>query len=183
MKISHCVSLAIIGSLIILGCEPTPDQKDSATVQSQMDIYQRNQPIPILQYSQDRDNLIQIYQMKATEARVTHAVVRGITGEYLWDCPSVGFPLPADTQLTNPLVTDWRTSGGAVIEQAEPNGLFTSKNTDGTYVLCVLSDGSVSPQYTEMKAETFTRPISVDEKGKVRFIDGVPSMVLKKKVN
>ena len=182
MKISHCVSLAIVESLSILGCEPTSDQKDSATVQSQMDIYQRNQPIPILLYSQDRDNLIQIYQMKATEARSTHAVVRGTTGEYLWDCPSVGFPLPADTQLTNPLVASWRGgSAVGIVEQAEPNGLFTSKNTDGTYVLCVLSDGSVSPQYTEMKIETFSRPISVDEKGKVHFIDGVPSMVLKKR--
>lgn len=43
--------------------------------------------------------------------------------------------------------------------------------------------GSVSPQYTEMKVETFSRPISVDEKGKIHFIDGAPSMVLKKKVN
>lgn len=152
----------------------------------QQQVYAQSQPVPFFKWSQDRDNLSQIYKMK-NEARVTHTVVRSAgTGEILWDCPSIGMPLPADTQLTNPLQV-YRRSGAAsdaVIEQAEPNGLFSSKNTDGTYVICVLPDGILSPQYTEAKVDTFTRPVkveTVDGKKEVVFINGTPSMVMEKK--
>ena len=105
----------------------------------------------------------------------------------MWHCASVGFPLPADTQLTNPVKLEgrWHKHGldhfmGGQIEQAEPNGLYTSKNTDGTYVLCVDDQGVVSPQYTEEKVEAFTRPIKIVD-GKVEFQAGAPSMVVKLK--
>lgn len=157
------------------GCDGrSADSKDQDTVEAQQSIYQRSQPVPMFNWSQDRDNLIQIYTMK-NEARATYSVVRAAgTGEILWHCPSVGFPLPADTQLTNPLQ---QVYGAAVIEQAEPNGLFSSKNTDGTYVLCVLPDGSISPQYSESKVDVFTRPVKVED-GKVVFVDGAATMTI-----
>jgi hypothetical protein len=162
--------------LMASDCE-TAEDKDRHRVNSQQEAYSISQPIPVFRWSQDRDNLIQIYKMK-NEARATYAVVRsGGTGEILWHCPSIGFPIPADAQLTNPLQLAYGHS--AVIEQAEPNGLFSSKNTDGTYIICVLGDGSLSPQYTEAKAEVFTRPVRV-ENGKVIFMDGQSSMVIEK---
>lgn len=158
-------------------CDPGADAADKSRVNSQQELYATNQPIPMFKWSQDRDNLIQIYKMK-NESVATYSIVRAAgTGEILWHCPSVGFPIPADTQLTNPLQVTY-THGG-VIEQAEPNGLFTSKNTDGTYVICVLPDGSLTPQYTEQKVEVFTRPVKV-ENGKVVFVDGAATMVIQK---
>ena len=158
------------------GCESS-ESRDSALVNKQQTHYGNVQPIPWFDWSQDRDNLIQIYKQK-NESRPTHAVVRSAgTGEILWDCPSIGFPIPADTQLTNPLQRDYTSSGAVAIEQAEPNGLYTSKNTDGTYVLCVDGAGAVSPQYTESKVEVFTRPIKIEE-GKVVFLDQKPSMTI-----
>lgn len=163
--------------------QPTQEVKDQAVVQDQQRLYATTQPVPVFKWSQDRDNLVQIYKQK-NEARTTYAVVRSQgTGEILWHCPSIGFPIPADTQLTNPLQAFWRDYSGtasAVIEQAEPNGLFTSKNTDGTYVLCVDDKGNVSPQYTEEKVEVFSRPVSI-EKGKVVFTDGAPSMKIEQR--
>lgn len=169
--------VAVLG-LLCVGADDCSSQesKDRDTVAEQQRIYGTTQPVPMFKWSQDRDNLIQIYRMK-NEARTTYAVVRSMTGEILWHCPSVGFPIPADTQLTNPLQP---VHGyGAVVEQAEPNGLFSSKNTDGTYVICVLGDGSLTPQYTESKVEVFTRPVKVED-GKVVFIDGKSTMVLEK---
>lgn len=160
-------------SALDVGCDSS-ESHDSEIVNKQQTHYQKVQPIPWFDWSQDRDNLIQIYKQK-NESRPTHAVVRSMgTGEILWDCPSVGFPIPADTQLTNPLQ---RMYEAAVVEQAEPNGLFTSKHTDGTYVLCVDGVGVVSPQYTESKVDVFTRPIKV-EAGKVVFLDQKPSMAI-----
>ena len=163
----------------IMSCNESADTADRVRVNSQQELYAINQPIPMFKWSQDRDNLIQIYKMK-NESRATYSVVRASgTGEILWHCPSVGFPIPADTQLTNPLQVMYQSNGNGVIEQAEPNGLFTSKNTDGTYVICVLSDGSLTPQYTEQKAEVFTRPVKI-ESGKVVFVDGAATMVIQK---
>ena len=176
------VSLALLACDMPAEKKKTADEKDVQTVNEQQDIYAQSQPVPVFKWSQDRDNLIQIYRQKATESRNTYTVVRSYgTGEIVWHCASVGFPLPADTQLTNPLKSEWRTGyqsiAGTGIEQAEPNGLYTSKNTDGTYVLCVDDQGVISPQYTEEKVEAFTRPIKVVD-GKVEFQSGVPSMVV-----
>ena len=181
-----------IATLLILGvlCLPccngnSADVRESQQVGEQQRVYADTQPAPRFNWSQDRDSLIQIYKLK-NEARVTHSVVRAQgTGEILWDCPSVGFPIPADTQLTNPQqVTNADSSVSCecrnVIEQAEPNGLFSSKNTDGTYVLCVLDDGTISPQYTEDKVSAFTRPIKIVD-GRVSFTDGTPTMVIDRK--
>lgn len=181
INVNRFVSLSLL--LAFLGaCEyqEAADTKDKAVVNEQQKVYATTQPIPTFKWSQDRDNLIQIYKQK-NDARNTYAVVRSSgTGEILWHCPSIGFPIPADTQLTNPLQILYATSAGVgVVEQAEPNGLFTSKNTDGTYVFCVDSQGNVSPQYTELKAEVFTRPVKV-ENGKVVFLDGVPTMTIQK---
>ncbi|MFI5296559.1 MAG: hypothetical protein ACHREM_00555 [Polyangiales bacterium] len=179
MKNRHAlfVMLAAFGACGADADCTSSEERDSSKVDDQQKVYATAQPIPTFKWSQDRDNLIQIYKMK-NEARTTYAVVRAAgTGDVLWYCQSVGFPIPADTQLTNPLQRSYES---AVIEQPEPNGLFSSKHTDGTYVLCVEPDGTVSPQYTESKVEVFSRPVKIDESGKVVFLGGVPSMKIEK---
>lgn len=179
MKNILVIGYAVVASIFGLAAciEPGQETKDSTVVENQQKIYAATQPIPVFKWSQDRDNLIQIYTLKVTASRATHSVVRSNgTGEVLWHCESIGFPIPADTQLTNPLQAQYQ---GTVIEQAEPNGLFTGKNTDATYVLCVDSHGAVSPQYTEAKVEAFSRPIDVVN-GKVVFLDGPASMKILK---
>jgi hypothetical protein len=185
-------NIALLATIFLglSACDRTQsaDSKDTKVVDEQQAVYAQSQPIPVFKWSQDRDNLIQIYRQKATESRNTYTVVRSYgTGEIMWHCASVGFPLPADTQLTNPVKLDsrWVTNGvnhyiDGQVEQAEPNGLYTSKNTDGTYVLCVDDQGVISPQYTEEKVEAFTRPVKIVE-GRVEFQSGAPSMVVKPK--
>lgn len=160
-------------ALSLIGCQEhiqNQDSKDAAVVREQQSHYAKVQPIPFYDFSMDRDTLIQIYNAK-NEARVTHAVITSQgTGAVIWDCPSIGFPLPADTQLTNPLVPTrqrtllengrWEYLDGTV-EQPEPNGLYSSKNTDATYVLCVRPDGSINPIYTEQKVTTFPFEVTV----------------------
>jgi len=52
---------------------------------------------------------------------------------------------------------------GSVIEQPEPNGLFSSKNTVGTWVLCTQSDGTVYPVYTELNVTAFPFPMQSND--------------------
>ena len=156
-------------ALIVAGCGSLADseQQDNIRVQDQQAHYATIQPIPYFDFSMDRDTLIQIYKAK-NEARQTHSVVMSQgTGTVVWDCPSIGFPLPADVQLTNPLQVQGGSYGYTTIEQPEPNGLFSSKNTDATFVQCVGPDGSVSPVYTEQKVTTFPFPVTISDAGKI----------------
>ncbi|MEI8067928.1 MAG: hypothetical protein WCG91_03210 [Candidatus Shapirobacteria bacterium] len=152
------ICFVLIGGLA--ACSPTQEGKDSKIVQSQQEIYAKNQPIPIFNWSQDRDNLIQIYVAK-NEARNTFSAIASMTGETKFLSPTIGFPLPADIQLTNPLQVVGN-SYGSVVEQAEPNGLFSSKNTDATYILAVRKNGDVVPIYSEFKVTAFPFAVKVD---------------------
>ena len=66
-----------------------------------------------------------------------------------YQCPSRGYPIPATTQLTNPSRIDYSKGGTPfVLPQAEPNGTFPGP-TDGTYMQCVDTDGSLYSVYSE----------------------------------
>lgn len=167
----------VLVALLISGCTTdTSITRDKQTVEDQQSIYQRNQPVPLFDWSQDRDVLIQIYQAK-NEARTTYTVVTADgSGQVLFVCPSIGYALPADTQLTNGLqALNW--TGAPVVEQAEPNGLYSSKNTDGTYVLCVRDNGEIAPVYTEAKVTTYPFEVKVVD-GQIVDAGGTSSITL-----
>ena len=90
----------------------------------------------------ERDLLIKLYIVRNQKA-ATHSVWRSDRGLVEGDCPSYGYGMPYDTSLTNPLVAtdidmqgeehDYQGGALASIEQAEPNGIFASKNTAAIY--------------------------------------------------
>ena len=173
-------ALVILIALMTMGPESCDDQedKDRRVVNDQQELYAQTQPMPFFDYSQARDVYTQIY--KATnEARNTHTIIESVMGGTRFDCPSVGYGLPADTSLTNPLrvMVGYH---GAVIEQAEPNGLYSSKNTDGTWVLCIGPNGELEPIYTEHKITTFPYRVVRNERGEwVRRAGATASTVIK----
>lgn len=169
-----------------VGChETTSEEKDQDTVQAQQKHYQVSQPVPKIDFSLERDIVIQLY--KARNERVaTHTVWRGDMSVIEGDCPSIGYPIPYDTSLTNPLQIALKgVTGGvhsAVIEQPEPNGLFPSKNSNATWVRCVV-DGQESPVYVEGKVTAYPYPLVVDyTTNRVsRAVNAAPSVVLQQR--
>jgi hypothetical protein len=180
MKKGLVVLIIIVLGILLVACGgSTSLKRDTETVDRQQQVYQINQPVPFFKWSKDRDVLIQIYEAK-NKAQVTWSVVASYgTGEPRFICPSIGFAIPADTQLTNPLqptYPDYRDS--AVVDQAEPNGLYSSKNTDGTYVLCVRDNGDVVPIYTELKVTTYPFPVKWNpQSGMIEEVEGEPSTI------
>ncbi len=148
---------------------------DRATVREQQAIYGVALPVPLYDYSIPRDVFIQIYDVVTTKAYVTYTVVASMTGAVMFHGPSIGYALPADTSLTNPLKRDGSSYGYTSIEQAEPNGLYSSKNTDGTWVLFLNDDGTVTPVYTEMKVTTFPFSVVQESDGSWTRADNRPS--------
>lgn len=150
--------LSLVFVMVLIGCTgmENSEETDSKLVNEQQKIYQKALPIPFFEYSIPRDVYIQIYEVVTTRAYTTYTVIESMTGKTFFHGPSIGYGIPVDTSITNPLQGDYLYNGaGATIEQAEPNGLFSSKNTDGTWVLFVQKDGSVTPVYTEHKVTTF----------------------------
>lgn len=126
----------------------------------------RVQPVPGFSWSLERHLAIEIYKARQRQVPTVTVVQSEFTGKVLWQCDSIGFPLPYATQLTNPQqgVSYGTNVGVAVINQPEPNGLYSPPQADGTWVPCVDEKGSITPVYEERKVTTFPR--------RVREVDG-----------
>jgi hypothetical protein len=79
------------------------------------------------------------------------------------ECTSMGYGLPYDTSLTNPLQSYGSTTYALTsIGQAEPNGVFASTNTAATWVMCIGNTGMIEPHYVESKVTVYPYPVKVD---------------------
>ena len=165
--------------------EGTPEAKDKATVRAQQSQYSAAQPVPSFDFSLERQATIDLYLIR-NDTVSTHSVVFSDQGNILFDCPSIGYGLPYDTSLTNPLKSEWKHSsahqavavGSAVTGQAEPNGVYASTNTSATWMFCVDESGLATPVYTESKLSVFPFAVDIDyDKGFVAPRSGAKSSI------
>jgi len=147
--------------LLISGCTAItdPDETESNRVEDQQNIYIDSQPVPTFDWSLERHIFIELYKAR-NNAVQTYSYIRNWQGQVVFSCKSIGFPLPSNLQLTNPEREERIYQGGISLPQAEPNGLFSSPSTMGTYVFCINSDGTVSPSYFEASVETHLSPLN-----------------------
>jgi len=121
-----------------------------------------NQPMPDLGgYSLERQIVIETY-LARNNAIATYAYMISMDGKIIEICPSIGYPIPYSTQLSNPDKIDYTGGGPAVLANAEPNGLYPPGDAAATLVQCVNDDGSVSPVYIEWYVLAFPFPIQSD---------------------
>jgi len=171
--VKKLIVLIISAFVLFTGCLETPvANKEAQVVSRQQSQYAKAQPVPSFDWSFERDLVIQLYNLRNTKV-ATHTVWRSDYGMIEGDCASIGYGLPYDTSLTNPLVaTDVSDrgrvhtySGGALasIEQAEPNGIYASKNTTATWVMSVDKETrQIMPLYIESKVTVYPYPVKVD---------------------
>lgn len=166
--------IVLVGVLTLTACnkgtqsQEARDTKQAAQQQSQ---YSKSQPVPSYNWSLERHMVIELYNARNLKA-ATHSVWRSDLGTIEGDCASIGFGIPYDTSLTNPLVAtdidqqgeEHNYQGGALasVEQAEPNGIFASKNTAATWVMCAGDSGNMEPVYVETKVTVYPYPVKVD---------------------
>jgi hypothetical protein len=138
--------------------------QEQGVVNAQQQQYNKAQPIPFYDYSLQRQALIDIYNSQNQNSQ-TWDVVTSYSGQFLFQCEAVGWPIPAAAQLSNPsqvveVQGAWNKING-VVGLAEPNGIYTG-NTQGTYILCSRPDGKIAPVYTENNVQMFPFPVKVD---------------------
>jgi hypothetical protein len=121
----------------------------------------RNQPIPDLGgYSFERQIVIETY-LARNNTIATYAYMFTMDGKIVEICPSIGYPIPYSTQLSNPERVD-SYSQSITLPNAEPNGLYPPGDAAATLVQCVQPDGSVSPVYIEWYVLAFPYRIQSD---------------------
>lgn len=156
--------LTVLVALSGCNIEKTQDSKDRAAANAQQSQYAKSQPVPKYNWSLERHLVIELQNARNLKA-ATHSVWRSNTGLIEGDCASIGFGIPYDTSLTNPLkAVGNRAYSLTSIEQAEPNGIFISKNTSATWVMCSGDNGSIEPIYIESKVTVYPYPLDVDYK-------------------
>ena len=169
---------ALAFTLILSSCSSgTTDAnaKDQAVSADILTKFQISQPVPKFDWSQIRQTLIDVETAQAQSIQTTSFFFnQGVQDPY-FVCPSIGFPVAATTQLTNPLQSEWGSNGAtAVTAQVDPNGVF-SGNSTGTYVLCVNSAGQTYGQYAEAFVHTVAAPASWNSKSHSVEITGAPT--------
>jgi len=182
-KVTILLALAL-AALGTASCKnrPNAEEKDRQAVQRQQSQYAKGQPVPAFDWSLERHLVVQLYKVRNRKA-ATHSVWRSDYGTIEGDCPSYGYGIPYDTSLTNPLQVahDSYRSGVTSIEQAEPNGIFASKNTAATWVMCLGKAGALEPVYVESKVTVYPGPVKVDyEKNRV-VRSGAATVLIPKK--
>jgi hypothetical protein len=148
------LTTALIALVAACGTAPRTTQADQNAQQytsRQSDIYDRGQPLHLYDYSQDRASYLAIYDARVAGKATYQVSVPALGGQPWYSCPSRGYPIPATSQLTNPeygSVPPGFSSLIVTLPQPEPNGLYSGP-TDGTYMQCVDTDGSLYSVYSE----------------------------------
>jgi hypothetical protein len=173
------VTLGILLSASSCSGKPTSVGNDQKETNSQMQKYQAAQPVPQYDWSQYRQTLIDAQNAQVTGVATTTFFFNQGSAEPFKSCPSIGFPVPITSQLTNPDQTiNHGNDGIAPVGQAEPNGTYTG-DSSGTYVVCVEKGGAKVVDYWEGFVETEGGPAHFDNASKQIVLDGNPTVTTK----
>ena len=165
MKRSLCAAGLLLAAFATMGdsCDSPGGEAARKEADSQGAAYRnisRNQPAPTFDFSMERKILIALYNARQHAVATYSYVQSEFTGKVLWSCPSLGYPLPYSTQLTNPSqIVEYSGGHSQVLPQNEPNGLFPPPSSEATWVPCVDEHGSITPVYEEKRVTVFLRPM------------------------
>lgn len=162
-KAAVALAAAVITAASLAACTHNNNSgaaTDQQLVNSQLNTYNRVQPIPRFNYSQYRETLIKVEEAEANGVATTTFFYNMGSNKPVKSCPSIGYPIASTSQLTSPDQAQWGSGGGVPVGQMEPNGVFTG-DSSGTYVTCVLADGERRIDYWEGWVETEGGPATV----------------------
>lgn len=148
---NRMVFAAALGALAscLAACDYTPTSDD---IQNQHQETLNKQAVeavgvPSITNFQEKRLLKQVYELRDTALR-TYTYESDMNGHLHWRCDSIGYGLPYSTQFTNPehVTADHPITNGTyyvnVLPQADPNGLYSPANAEGSWVLCTDPGGS-----------------------------------------
>lgn len=176
-KIIAMVALATM-SVFAVGCSTGSSEATKAETQAadrQLEQFLQSQPVPIFNYSQLRQNLIDIETAQANATVTTSFFFNVGVVDPIHSCPSIGFPIPGTFQLTSPEKPAGNRDGGYYsLPQLEANGVYTG-DTSATTVICVDSEGRGYASYWEGFVSAVAGPAEWDATTKTVVLTGSPT--------
>lgn len=136
---NHPLGLAVVAlALVTLGCDNAPSS-DVIQQQQQERILMEGTAqlnMPAIKNFREKKLYKDILEMRDRNITTyTYLFCTG-TGKFTYLGETIGFGIPYATQYTNPQkIAHNGTNGVAVLAQADPNGLFSPSNAEGTWIL------------------------------------------------
>jgi hypothetical protein len=168
MKKIRNIALLGLAGLSLAACEgaaPSSDEKQSAQQEVILQEGTAAVGMPNIKNFRERRIMKDIIEMRDQDGLTTYTYTFAeASGKMAFFCSSIGFPISAATQFTNPQKLDYASSYGvATLPQADPNGLFSPSSAEGTWVMCVdPTTGKPRPVYSEPKLFASPFPLTAD---------------------
>jgi hypothetical protein len=142
-------SIAVLG-VTLTGCAESSDDKQRVQQERMLQEGTAQTGMPAIKNFRTRKLMKQIIEMRDQDGLVTYTyTVPETTGRPVFLCNSVGYAIPAATQYTNP--EKYVGTAGAILPQADPDGLFSPDSAEGSWVMCTdpSGNGKTRPVYVE----------------------------------
>jgi hypothetical protein len=156
-KIRNIALLGLLG-LSLAACEDAPSSDEKQSAQQEVILQDGTAAVGM-------PNIKNFFEMRDQDGLTTYTYTFAeASGQKTFFCHSIGFPISAATQFTNPQKMEYRSSYGYyTIPQADPNGLFSPSSAEGTWVMCVdPSTGKPRPVYSEPKLIASPFPLTTN---------------------
>ena len=153
MKIISIIT-AFLTAVILCGCNQTATSDQIQQAQQERILQEGTAAIgmPAIKNFRRKRLLKDIMEMCDQDGLTTYTyLVAEQTGKLSFLGESIGYGIPVATQFTNPQKAEWMSNHGyLILPQADPDGLFSPANAEGTWV--VMKDphgGTAQPVYIE----------------------------------
>jgi len=160
------IIIAAIAAFFVLTAEscdnaPSATQKEAAAQERVQAESQAQVGMPAIVNFAEKRNYKMIYELRDNPNYATYTYLVGMHNELKLLCHSVGYGIPESSQYTNPSMVSYASTnvGVATLPQADPNGLFSSPSSQGTWVMCLGPDGKVAPVRSEPNVLTSPFPM------------------------
>jgi len=147
------IMVAIFIGILFTSCDYTPTSDDVAKVQQEKILAEGSSEIgmPAITEFREKKMLKSILELRDKSSYITYSYLfSDMTGKFIFVGNTIGYPIPYSTQYTNP------TKNGSdhyaypyVINQADPNGLFSPSSSAGTWLMMISPNGKAIPAYFE----------------------------------
>lgn len=160
----------------------TGNQKESQQQQADTNSLENNQPLPHFNYSQERQNMIDIETAQADDVETTTFWMNMGNPDPIGSCPSIGFGIPDTASLSNPYQPIWNNNtynnggiAGIAVGQMDPTGVYTPTSSMGTYIICLTSSGQPYIDRIESTTDTYGGPAVWDYVKHMGKLIGAPT--------
>lgn len=165
-------SVVLVAGLVlgVAACNNTQSQSSGNVKESQQQAadtnsLETNQPLPHFNYSQERQNMIDIETAQANNVLTTSFFMNFGEPDPVSSCPSIGFGIPDSASLSNPVQAQWNNNtnnndgvAGVGLGQMDPTGIYTPLSSAGTFVICLAANGSPYIDRIESNVDTAGGP-------------------------